>query len=216
MMNIKPLALALILGIGSTSLIAATPAPLQAGNVMDAISTTGLVGTYDLEYRYGVWTAESTTPSGERVDVLFDPATGQVTTLNKTSLGTTALDAADIRALLSSRGYTSLDDIEFDDGLWNAKARNTLRQRVYLVIHPVTGEILDERVHGTPSTSTPQSALSAAQIIQSAESAGYRNLHDLDFDDGVWEADAINAQGQRVEIKIDPFTGSILREKLDD
>ena len=213
MINIKPLTLALALTFGSAHLMAADTVH-SASDVMNAFVGSGFVATHDLEYRYGVWTAESTAPNGERVDLVFDPTNGQVTALNRAALGTTALDAADVRALLAAQGYTTINDIEFDDGLWQAKALNAFRQRVYLVIHPVTGAILNESTHGQPST--PGASLSAAEIVQRLESAGYRYIHDLEFDDGVWEADAINARGQRVEIKVDPVTSGVLREKLDD
>ncbi len=36
------------------------------------------------------------------------------------------------------------------------------------------------------------------------------------LDDGVWEAEATNAQKQRVDLKLDPDTATIISEKLDD
>ena len=39
---------------------------------------------------------------------------------------------------------------------------------------------------------------------------------DIDYDDGFWEAEATNAANQPVELRIEPTTGKVLREKLDD
>ena len=47
--------------------------------------------------------------------------------------------------------------------------------------------------------------------------AGYTRIHDLDYDnDGYWEADAVNSRGERVELRVDQFSGAVLRENRDD
>lgn len=53
-------------------------------------------------------------------------------------------------------------------------------------------------------------------IIRNLEAAGYTDVHDLEKDDGIWEAEATNAAGQRVELDIDPTSGSVIREEPDD
>ena len=53
-------------------------------------------------------------------------------------------------------------------------------------------------------------------IIRNLESAGYTDVHDLEKDDGIWEAEATNAAGQRVELDIDPTSGAVIREEPDD
>lgn len=58
--------------------------------------------------------------------------------------------------------------------------------------------------------------LSAKQIIEKLESAGYTQIHDVEKDDGVWEVDAVNSAGERVELDVDPVSGKIIRERPDD
>ena len=58
--------------------------------------------------------------------------------------------------------------------------------------------------------------LPAAEITAALTAAGYRDIHDLDLDDAVWEADATNAQGQRVELRLNAHTGKVLSEAIDD
>jgi Peptidase propeptide and YPEB domain. len=62
----------------------------------------------------------------------------------------------------------------------------------------------------------PAQQLNIKQIIAKLESAGYTNIHDVEKDDGVWEVDAKNSAGQRVELIVDPVTGEVLHEERDD
>ena len=55
-----------------------------------------------------------------------------------------------------------------------------------------------------------------AHIVDVLQRAGYTRITDVSFDDGVWEAEAPNAQKQRVDLKLDPDTATIISEKLDD
>lgn len=54
------------------------------------------------------------------------------------------------------------------------------------------------------------------QVISNLESAGYTDVRDLERDDGIYEAEATNASGQRVDLDIDPSTGAVLREEPDN
>lgn len=69
-----------------------------------------------------------------------------------------------------------------------------------------------------PATSGPAGAAwQPARIVEHLEKQGYKNVHDVDWDDdGHWEADAVNPAGKSVDLDIDPATGKILREDVDD
>jgi uncharacterized membrane protein YkoI len=54
------------------------------------------------------------------------------------------------------------------------------------------------------------------EVIAKLEAMGYKNIHDIEKDDGRWEVDATTADGRRVELDIDPRDGSIIRERPDD
>lgn len=62
----------------------------------------------------------------------------------------------------------------------------------------------------------PATELDAKQIIAKLESAGYTKIHDVEKDDGVWEVEATNSAGQRVELEVDPVSGNVVREQPDD
>ena len=66
-----------------------------------------------------------------------------------------------------------------------------------------------------PATGGALGTLSPAQVVQKLEAAGYKNVHDLEFDDGRWEAEATSPQGTPVDLKIDPNTGAVLEEHAD-
>jgi len=65
-------------------------------------------------------------------------------------------------------------------------------------------------------TQPARAELTAKEVIAKLEAAGYRSITDVEKDDGVWEVDAVNAAGERVELDVDPVTGEILREYPDD
>lgn len=57
--------------------------------------------------------------------------------------------------------------------------------------------------------------LSPADVQSKVEAAGYTNVHDLEFDDGHWEAEATSAKGAAVDLKIDATSGAVVEEHAD-
>lgn len=192
--------------------VALANSPIDASTALDRINAAGHYAPYELEYRYGHWTAEGTTPQGVRVDILVDSNTGQVHTFD--ARGSGAIDARRVRELVLAAGYVRVRDIEFDDGFWEVEAIDRQGREIDLVLHPITGEILNG-----PATSGPGGAapLTHQQVLAALTQAGYTRIRSLEYDnDGFWEAEAINPQGQPVDIDIDPYNGSVLREEIDD
>lgn len=116
------------------------------------------------------------------------------------------LTAPEVRAALEAKGYTHINDVEFDDGMWEADARSADGQRVDLRVDPATGEVYPEdRV----------SRLGEADVRARLAAAGYGNVHDVEFDDGVWTAEAEDAQGRDVKLTLDPDSGDVVGEERD-
>lgn len=214
-------ALSLIAAVAWGAVMGLSPAH-AADNATQALQTfnaKGYSAVYDLELRHGLWTAEATSTTGARVDLLLD-AQGQVIEVGPETVG--ALPGySQVLERLNSLGYRQVHDVERDDGFWTADALNSAGHDVDVVLHPVTLEVLSDGTQPAvlvDATGTGQTALSAQSVYAALEQAGYRNVHDLDLDedDGYWEAEAINASGQRVELRINPYTGAVLRERLDD
>jgi len=117
-----------------------------------------------------------------------------------------ALTAAEVRAKLESQGYTNVNDVEFEDGIWTADARSADGNRVDLSIDPKTGEVYPDE---------PVATLGKADVEARLTAAGYANVHDVEFDDGVWKAEAEDAQGKDVELRLDPNTGKVIGKTRD-
>lgn len=118
---------------------------------------------------------------------------------------TTGFDA---RARLAQAGYSEVRDLEFDDGLWEAEVRDADGRWHDVHLHEATGELLDDH--------SGQALLDVSRISSSLQSAGYTDVHGLELEDALWEADATNATGERVELRISAHTGAVLTEQRDD
>lgn len=112
----------------------------------------------------------------------------------------------DVRRVLAAEGYTDIDDIEFDGGMWEAEARRRGGREVDLRIDPRTGAIYPE---------DGRTRLGADDIRASLAAAGYERIHDVDFDDGLWEAEAYDRRGQEWQLYLDPRTAEIVGRKRD-
>lgn len=123
-----------------------------------------------------------------------------------TVLAQDALTAAEVRAKLEAQGYTNINDVEFEDGVWSADARSADGNRVDLSINPSTGEIYpDEQVAN----------LGKADVEAKLAAAGYTNVHDVEFEGGVWKAEADDQAGKDVELRLDPNTGEVIGKAKD-
>ena len=117
-----------------------------------------------------------------------------------------ALTEPQVRALLTEKGYTRIDDLDFEDGAWETDATSADGNRVDVRVDPASKRIYAEALVSTLSEDDVKAKLSTA---------GYSKVHDVDFDDGVWKAEAERADGNDVEIHLDPKDGHILHVEND-
>ena len=111
-----------------------------------------------------------------------------------------------VRALLTEQGYTRIDDLDFEDGAWETDATSADGNRVDVRIDPTSHKIFSEAMVSTMSEEDVKAKLTAE---------GYSKVHDVDFDDGMWKAEAERADGNDVEIHLDPKDGRILHVEND-
>ena len=117
-----------------------------------------------------------------------------------------AMTQAQVRDTLQAQGYTKVNDVKFEDGVWKADARSADGNRVDVRIDPATGEVYpDEQI----------AHLSEADVRAQLAAAGYTHVHDVDYEDGIWNAEADDPAGKDVELKIDPDTGKVIGKEKD-
>ncbi len=57
----------------------------------------------------------------------------------------------------------------------------------------------------------PANAKPLSEIIKSLEDRGYKNISEVEFEDGAWEIEAHPVGGKEIEIHVDPIAGKILK-----
>jgi hypothetical protein len=139
--KITSLTFALTLGtlsLGASGIAAAQQAALTEPQVQSRLSEEGYTGIHDLKFKDGMWRAEAKSADGNRMDVRIDAKTGQVYPEDAAS----ELSKQDVRAALETQGYTDVHDVDFEDGIWNAKARNASGNKVKLKLDAKTGKVI--------------------------------------------------------------------------
>lgn len=118
-----------------------------------------------------------------------------------------ATSEADARAALSRQGYGAIHELEYEDGLWEAEVVRVDGSRGEVVVDG-TGRIHDAR--------DGRARLDAVAIGAALSAAGYREVHEIERDGAVWSADAMAADGRKVELRLSAYDGSVLSEQIDD
>ena len=115
------------------------------------------------------------------------------------------LTEAAVRAALATEGYSEINDVEFKEGVWTADAKSADGNHVELKVGN-DGKVIPDKGVAT---------ISKDQIIIMAQEKGYKNVHDVDFEGGVWKVEAEMQDGTDVELKMDPNDGHILGSESD-
>ncbi|MBN6152861.1 PepSY domain-containing protein, partial [Xanthomonas sp. AmX2] len=127
-------------------------------------------------------------------------------TVSAGAAASSPLTESQVRAQLSAQGYTKLDRLQFEDGLWKTEATSADGQRRDVRVSPVGGRIYAEG---------EASKLSEAEVRAALTARGYSKVHDLKYDDGLWEAKAQTSTGQTIEVHADPTDGTVVSAEHD-
>lgn len=65
---------------------------------------------------------------------------------------------------------------------------------------------------GTAAASAQAAPLGLPQVEKTLRDAGYSRIHEIEKDDGLWEADVTRDDGRFREVYVDPKTGEIFDE----
>lgn len=55
----------------------------------------------------------------------------------------------------------------------------------------------------------PADAKPLSELIRQVEAAGHKTIVEVEFEDGVYEIETIDANGKEKEIKVDPVSGKV-------
>jgi uncharacterized membrane protein YkoI len=69
-----------------------------------------------------------------------------------------------------------------------------------------------ERTRASRDTAALNARVSAADAIRAVEAAGFRGVTELEWERGVWEIEAHNAEGGRVKLLVDATTGAVVQK----
>ena len=137
--RITTLNAALALGLLSLGAIGiASAQTVTEPQVQAKLTEQGYTKVHDLKFKDGMWHADAKSANGKHVDVRIDAKTGQVYPDKQVS----KLSERDVRASLETQGYTKVHDVDFDDGVWKAKARNPSGNKVELRVDASTGKVI--------------------------------------------------------------------------
>ena len=142
------------------------------------------------------------------------PATAQSTTAQHTTTIITwpAQPPADgstedaVKTAIANAGYKEVKGLKFKDGVWRSKARGGNKKWVKLAVGPV-----NDKVYAADAPSK----LSKDEISAKLATAGYQNIRDVKFDEGLWAAEAKTPHGYDVDLLVDPDDGSVVAKSHD-
>ena len=112
----------------------------------------------------------------------------------------------DVRTQLQQQGYKDVHDLKFEDGMWHAKAKGADGTRLTINVDPKTGKAFPDNKVARMGKEDVKAALATQ---------GYTDVDDVDFDDGMWHAEAKNRAGKKVKVQIDPDSGKVVGSDSD-
>ncbi len=119
---------------------------------------------------------------------------------------TGAISEEAIKTAIANAGYKEVKGLEFKDGVWRSKARGGNDKWVKLAVGPV---------NGTVYPADAPSKLNKNEVSAKLAGAGYQNVNDVEFDGGLWAAQAQTAHGDKVDVLVDPNDGSVIAKSRD-
>jgi len=146
-------------------------------------------------------TAPATNPSTAGTT----PTTLPVTTWTA-KLPSGALSEEAIKTAIANAGFKEVKGLKFKDGVWRSKARGGNEKWVKLAVGPVNGKVY-------PADAPSQ--LNKNEVKAKLVAAGYQNVRDVEFDDGLWSAEARAPQGGKTDLLVDPNDGSVIARSHD-
>ncbi|HBK45707.1 MAG TPA: peptidase propeptide and ypeb domain-containing protein [Xanthomonadaceae bacterium] len=112
--------------------------PLTSAQVQELLTAKGFKKVHDVKFEDGLWEADATSGDGKALDLKIEPVSGRIYGEQTAS----RLSEADIRAALTSNGYSKIHDLKFEGGLWEAKAQQSTGQDIKVHVDPNDGLVV--------------------------------------------------------------------------
>lgn len=138
MKKMATLTIAMVLSCAGVAMAQGEQRALTEQQIVTQLTQQGYTDVHDVDFKDGVWTARARSGDGAHVKLRVDPTTGVAYPNKQVS----RINEKDVRATLSSQGYTHVHDVDFDHGVWTAKAKNQAGVRVSLEIDADSGRII--------------------------------------------------------------------------
>lgn len=106
--------------------------------IKTAIANAGYKQVKGLEFKDGVWRGKARGGNKKWVKLAVGPVSGKVYPTDAPS----RLNEDEVKAKLTAAGYLDVKDVEFDHGLWSAKAKSPQGHRVDLLADPDDGSVV--------------------------------------------------------------------------
>ena len=135
---------------------------------------------------------------------------------------TIVLAEPEVRTIVTKAGYGEPVVIKRDLDLWRVRSVSPAGQEVTLFVD-ADGKLLGAadvartRIVTTTTTTTKVAPkpIDASTVNSVLIDAGFHNVHDVDFKDGRWKAEADDITGEDFEVHVDANTGLIVHVEDD-
>lgn len=115
---------------------------------------------------------------------------------------------------LEKDGYGPFTELSMDDGNWEVEVRKQ-DASLELTVDPVSGKVLSE--HRDDAEPTPRAdAMTLSELLQTVTNSGsYQDFEEVSFERRYWEIE-VYRDGQKRELHVDPMTGKVIADRIDD
>lgn len=122
----------------TTTHVGSPTGALSESAIRAGIANAGYQKVKGLRFKDGIWQAKAHGGNDKWVHIKVGPTSGKV----YHAYAPFMLNKDEVEAELTAQGYQNIDDVEFDDSLWSAKARNPEGKKVGLLIDPNDGSVV--------------------------------------------------------------------------
>lgn len=114
---------------------------------------------------------------------------------------------------LEKDGYSPFTELSMDGGAWEIEVYK--KDVPYeLTVDPDSGKILAEH-RDDSEPRPPQDAKPLSEILRLLAKAGYNDVDEASFERRYWEFE-VNRQAGKHEIHVEPTTGEVASDRIDD